>query len=137
MLLNKNSWSWTPSQEEAVNATKQELLKRTTLASYNPNASTQVSVDALSFGLGAALLQKNANEWEPIAFDSRSMTEVEHQYAQIEKEALTATLACKKFTDYILGAKFTVEIHHKPLVPLPSTTHLHNSHPEYSVSNHN
>ena len=129
LLSKKNSWSWTVSQEEAFNATKQELLKPTTLALYNPNAPTKVSADASSFGLGAVLLQKNANDWEPVAFASRSMTEVERRYAQIEKEALAATWACEKFTDYILGAKFIIETDHKPLVPLLSTTHLHNLPP--------
>ena len=57
------------------------------------------------------------------------MTEVEHRYAQIEKEALAATWACEKLTDYILGAKFIIETDHKPLVPLLSTTHLHNLPP--------
>ena len=65
------------------------------------------------------------NTWKPVAFTSRSMTEVERRYAQIEKEALATTWACEKFADYILGAKFTIETDHKPLVPLLSTTHLH------------
>ena len=129
LLSKKNSWSWTTSQEEAFIATKQELLKPTTLMLYDPNAPTKVSADISSFGLGAVLLQYNANDWKPVAFASRSMTEVERHYAQIEKEALAATWACKKFTNYILGAKFTIETDHKPLVPLLSTTHLHNLPP--------
>ena len=64
------------------------------------------------------------------------MTEVEYYYAQIEKEALVATWACEKFTDYILGAKFTIKTDHKPFVPLLNTTHLHNLPPEYSVSDY-
>ena len=86
LLSKKNSWSWTVSQEEAFNATKRELLKPTTLALYNPNAPTKVSADASSFGLGAVPLQKNADDWEPVAFASRSMTEVERRYAQIERK---------------------------------------------------
>ena len=128
-LSKKNSWSWTTSQEEAFIATKQELLKPTTLMLYDSNASTKVSADASSFGLGAVLLQCNANDWKPVAFASRSMTEVERRYAQIEKEVLAATWACKKFTNYILGAKFTIKTDHKPHVPLLSTTHLHNLPP--------
>ena len=57
------------------------------------------------------------------------MDEVEHRYVQIEKEVLVATWACEKFIDYILGAKFTIETDHKPLVSLLSTTHLHNLPP--------
>ena len=129
LLSKKNSWCWTASQEEAFNATKQELLKPTILALYNLDASTKVSADASSFGLGAVLLQKSSNDWKPVAFASRSLSEVECRYAQIKKEALASTWACEKFADYILGTKFTIETDHKPLVPLLSTTHLHSLPP--------
>ena len=46
------------------------------------------------------------------------------RYAVIEKEALAATWACEKFTDYILGLQFTVETDHKPLVTLLANTDL-------------
>ena len=129
LLSKKSSWCWTANQEEAFNATKKELLKPTVLALYNPNALTKVSADASSFGLGAVLLQKNSDSWKPIAFASRSLSEVERRYAQIEKEALATTWACEKFVDYILGNKFNIETDHKPLVPLLSTTCLHSLPP--------
>ena len=37
------------------------------------------------------------------------MSDTEHQYAQIEKEALTITWACEKFSPYILGKAITIE----------------------------
>ena len=56
-------------------------------------------------------------------FISRSMSETETRYAQIE-EALAITWACDKFSVYILGKQFTVETDHKPLVPLLSSKQL-------------
>lgn len=38
------------------------------------------------------------------------------------KEALAITRACQKFSDYILGHKFTIETDHKPLIPLLNTS---------------
>ena len=73
------------------------------LALYNPQAETKVSADASSFGLGAVLLQLNDQSWKPVAYASRSLTDMERQYAQIEKEALAITWACEKFSTYILG----------------------------------
>ena len=34
------------------------------------------------------------------------------------------TWACDKFSDYVLGMKFTVETDHKPLIPLFTSTDL-------------
>ena len=57
-------------------------------------------------------------------YASRSLSETEKRYAVIEKEALAVTWACDKFSDYVLGMKFTVETDHKPLVPLFTSTDL-------------
>lgn len=118
-LSSKNSWIWGETQERAFNQVKEELLKPTILALYDPKAVTKVSADASSMGLGAVLLQCSQDQkWRPVVFASRSLTETEICYAQIEKEALASTWACEKFSNYLLGMKFTLETDHKPLVPL-------------------
>ncbi len=118
LLAQSRSWSWDSPQETAFDKVKQEFLKPVTLALYNPNAQAKVSADASSYGLGAVLLQQCQDGWKPVAFASRSMTETERRYAQIEKEALATTWACEKFSDFILGKRIQVETDHKPLVPL-------------------
>lgn len=87
-------------------------------------AELKLSADASSYGLGAVLLQKVDSDWKPVAFASRSMTDTERRYAQVEKEALAITWACEKFSMYILGKQFEVETDHKPLVPLLGSKHL-------------
>ena len=62
--------------------------------------------------------------WSPVAFASRSMSETEQRYAQIEKEALASIWACEKFTTYILGMKFLIKTDHKPVIPLLGNKHL-------------
>ena len=97
-------------------------MKPTILALYNPKAKSKVSS---SFGLGTVLLQTSENgEWRPVAYASRSLSETETRYAQIEKEALAIVWSCEKCSDYILGSKFEIETDHKPLVPLLSNKHL-------------
>ena len=117
MLSNKNTWTWGTSQTDSFNKIKAELTSTPILAWYNPTSETKVIADASAYGLGAVLLQKVENNWKPVAYASRSMTETETRYAQIEKEALASTWACEHFTDYILGKKIHIETDYKPLVP--------------------
>ena len=124
LLSPKNAWVWGPDQEKAFSLVKQELVKPTLLALYDPQTNTKVSADASSFGLGAVLLQQHHAEWRPVAYASRAMSETERRYAQIEKEVLAATWACEKFSDYILGRTISIESDHKPLIPLLNTKSL-------------
>ena len=118
LLSSKRAWNWGPAQEESFVKVKAELTAHTVLALYDPQADTKISADASSHGLGAVLLQNQKKEWRPVAYASRSMSETETRYAQIEKEALAITWACEKFSTYILGKHISIETDHKPLVPL-------------------
>ena len=130
LLSTKRAWLWGSEQERAFNELKQELTRPTVLALYDPAARSKVSADASSFGLGAVLLQESsAGEWRPVAYASRSLSETERRYAQIEKEALAVTWSCEKFSDYILGSRFEIETDHKPLVPILSSKHLNDLPP--------
>ena len=129
LLSTKRAWSWGPAQEEAFAKVKAELTAHTVLALYDPQADTKISADASSHGLGAVLLQKTKQEWRPVAYASRAMSETETRYAQIEKEALAITWACEKFSTYILGKHISIETDHKPLVPLLGSKHLDNLPP--------
>ena len=124
LLRSNRTWTWGPAQEESFARVKEELVKPTVLSHYNPQAETKVSADASSYGLGAVLMQKEGKEWKPVVYASRSLNDTERNYAQIEKEALATTWACKKFATYILGRPVTIESDHKPLIPLLNEKHL-------------
>ena len=119
LLSKKNEWMWGQAQKQAFSSVKEALTKSPALALFDPNLETTVSADASSYGLGAVLLQKQANgERRPVAYVSRSMTPTESRYAQIEKEALALTWACERYSEYLIGLQFSIETDHKPLVPL-------------------
>ena len=78
---------------------------------YDQRKPVTVQVDASQRGLGTCLLQ----EGEPIAYASKSLTDTETRYANIERELLAIVFACQQFNTYVLGRPFTVESDHKPL----------------------
>ena len=125
LLSKQSTWLWGPSQASAFQKLKAALTSPTVLAWYDPSADIKLSADASAYGLSAVLLQKvNGEEWKPVAYASRSMTETKMRYAQIEKEALATTWACECFSDHIIGETTPIETDHKPLVPLLSTKQL-------------
>ena len=53
---------------------------------------------------------------QPVAFASRTLSQTEQRYAQIEKECLAIVFACEHFDQYIFGRDYiTVQSDHKPL----------------------
>ena len=81
------------------------------LAYFKPDRPIKLSVDASSKGLGAVILQDDYS----IAHASKSLTNTQQQYAQIEKEMMAVVFGCTRFHDYIYGFNnVTVESDHKP-----------------------
>ena len=52
---------------------------------------------------------------QPVAYASRSMTETEARYTQIEKEMLAIVFAVERFEQCVYGQPVKVESDHKPL----------------------
>ncbi len=81
---------------------------------------TYIVVDASPIGLGAMLCQQSSTgtDTKVIAYASRTLTAVESQYSQIERELLAIRWAVAHFHLYLLGADFIVQTDHKPLVAM-------------------
>ncbi|XP_060798261.1 uncharacterized protein K02A2.6-like [Neoarius graeffei] len=118
LLSKKNCLVWDVEQVRAFQNLKDTLTSPPVLAIYDPNREIKVSADASSYGLGGVLLQEWEDVWKPVAYVSRSLTQTEQRYAQVEKEALGLTWACERFRNFLIGKHFLLETDHKLLLSL-------------------
>ena len=86
-------------------------MLKTTLAHFGHTKPMVIQTDASEYALGTALLQ----DGRPIIFASRTLTDVERQYVNIECKCLSVCFGLEKFHTYIYGRHITVHNDHKPL----------------------
>ena len=84
---------------------------------YDQRKPVTVQADASQRGLGTCLLQ----EGEPIAYASKSLTDTETRYANIERELLAIVFTCQQFntSDQQSDHKPLEMIHQKSLASAP------------------
>ena len=118
IMISKNEFRWEFEQEEAWNKLKKNIAEAPVLKYYNPEKDILVSSDSSKSGIGCVLLQREKEEWNPVAYASRTMTKAERSYAQIEKETLCIVYAHERFHQFLYGRSYRVETDHKPLVSI-------------------
>ena len=66
-------------------------------------------------GLGGGLFQETSHGYQPVHYVSRTLTEMESHYSQIEREALAVQFSTNRLQIYLLGSKqFQIATDHKP-----------------------
>ena len=117
MLKKDNVFHWEDQQTRSFQQVKTLIAKANTtpLRHYDRNLLVTVQVDASLRGLGACLIQQYKGKDQPIAFASKSLTDTETRYSNIERELLAIVFACQCFSTYLLRRSFIAESDHKPL----------------------
>ena len=118
-LTKKNvHFRWELHHQTALDRIKEELCSAPVLSYYDPDPvrTTILQCDASQKGLGAWVRQIDPNGKEKIvAMASRSLTETESRYSNIERECLAVMFGLEKFEYYLFGRHTLVETDHSPL----------------------
>ena len=112
------SFIWSDEHMLCFNDLLREFKDCTMLQYFDPNKSTFILVDAHITGLGATLAQgSNITSLYPVAFASRTTSEAETRYPQLDLEAMSIDFGLRRFRNFILGSPnaITVITDHKPL----------------------
>ena len=99
LLKEQTCFQWDAVHELSLAAIKKVISEAPVLKFFDPNDGVEIRCDASDGGLHACLMQNG----QPVAYASRSMTETETQYAQIEKEMLAIVFAVERFEQCVYG----------------------------------
>ena len=105
-------WTWDSIHDNTLEKLQALVLGTPILRLFDRNLSITVTVDASSYGLGAALIQQG----RPVEYASRTLSPTQQRYAQVEKEMLAVQFGLERFHQYVHGQTITVETDHKPLL---------------------
>ena len=107
-------WAWESEQQTAFEKTKTALTTLPVLAYFDKNKDHIIQTDASKTRLGAVLLQ----EGQPVVYASRTLTDTEHRYSNIERELLSVVFGLERLHHYTFGKPITVETDHQPLTSI-------------------
>ena len=112
-------FEWSIEQERAFKELKAAITEAPVLIPYHPEHATLLICDGSPEGLGGGLFQKTEQGFQPVHYVSRTLTDTEKKYSQIEREALAVEFTTTRLQMYLLGVpKFQLATDHNPLLPL-------------------
>ncbi len=128
----KATWKFGPEEKASFDKLKALLASDQVLAFYDPKLPIKIDTDASPVGLGVVMshVYQDGSE-KPVEFHSRTLTEAERKYSQIEKEALAIVWGVQKLHRYVYARPFSLVTDHKPLLFL---FHEHKRIPEMAIS---
>ena len=100
-----------PEHQKAFDSVKETIATAATLAYFDSSKPVIIQTDASKRGVGATLLQ----DGRPVAYASKSLTETESNYCNIEREMLAIVFGLERFHYYAYRRHVTIESDHKPV----------------------
>ncbi|GAB0088957.1 Zinc finger, CCHC-type [Sergentomyia squamirostris] len=110
---------WREEHTRCFDRCKKLLSSEDILCHFDPNWEIVVAADASPDGLGAVMSHICPDGVErPVFFASRTLTDTERNYSQLDKEAAALIFALKKFYKFLYGHHFTLYTDHRPLISI-------------------
>jgi hypothetical protein len=116
-LLRKDTkFQWNDECQHGLDTLKEKMVITPILVFPHWEKTFHVHVDESAIELGAILAQPRAGDLDhPIAFASKNLSELEHNYNTTEREGLAMVYALQKFRHYLLGKCFKMFTNHSAL----------------------
>lgn len=112
LIKRSSGFDWQPVHQEAFEHLKEALVSAPVLQYFDPQKTLTLSVDASIYGVGAVMTQ----DGKPVAYASKSLTDPQTRWAQIERELLAIVFGCQKFHYFVYGRpEVNIETDHRPL----------------------
>lgn len=111
LTRKETPWKWTPECNVAFERIKSLVVEDTKLAYFDNDEDIVLQVDSSQDGVGAVIMQKG----RPIEYASKTLSQTQRRWAQIEKELLAVIIGLERFDHYTYGRKVHVHNDHKPL----------------------
>jgi RNase H-like domain found in reverse transcriptase len=112
-LLRKDTkFDWNDQCQEAFETLKGRFLQEPVLMMPDHSKPFQIEFDASKYASGAVLTQTDINgDRHPVAFLSKTFTDMECRYEIYDRELLGIARALKEWRHYIQGSGHTTLIH--------------------------
>jgi hypothetical protein len=116
-LLQKDTkFYWNDQCQEAFETLKKRFLQEPMLMMPDHSKPFQIESDTSKYASGAVLTQKDINgDRHPVAFLSKTFTDMEHRYEIYDRELLGIVRALKKWQHYIQWIRtYDTDTHRSP-----------------------
>lgn len=113
-MMEDTDFRWTKQEDDAFQKVKDINSSIPSLQYYDINKDFLLSVDASSKAFGATLLKVG----KPVAHASKSLTQTEQAWSQIEKELGAIVFGAEHLHRYVYRKAIQVETDRKPLISI-------------------
>lgn len=105
--LAKNAkFYWNRKCSEAYDRIEQEIASERVLTPFDPALPVQLACDASPQGVAGILSHIINGQERPFAFASRSLTQAEKHYSQLDREALAIIFSVGHIHQYLFARPF-------------------------------